>query len=135
MTLEKDMEGKLRRIFGLEKVSFDLASISKEQEGIHIAVERCVTRIKDKREIARVTGKIIVFASTKKMPMGFFQRQLDKADPADKQDFFFSDFEANVGQLVDIVERSASFVYFYNGQYDPSIGRIESINLTTSETL
>ena len=134
MTLEKQMQSQLHSIFDLP-VSFQKPSDAQEQEGVFIEIERSVNRIKDAREIARVTGKISIFAYTKKLPIGYLSKHIARANPSDTQGFFFHEFEENKGTFLDIAERGASFVYLFNGQYDPDIGTITSINLELSETL
>jgi len=72
-----------------------------------------------------------IFANLEKMPYGFFAKRINEADPDDIVDFFFHDIEENSGYYKDIVERAASFVFFFDSQYDPSKGTITSIDLET----
>jgi hypothetical protein len=52
------------------------------------------------------------------------------ADPEDTKDLFFFDMETNAGYFRNLTERSLSFVYFFSGQYDPSLGSITSIEIS-----
>lgn len=125
---EKSLKDKLKAIFDFDKVTFDLASVSKEQEGIFINVEKALSVIKEKRQYCRVNGKLSVFANADKLPYGYFAKKIQEADLDLTHDLFFFDLEENAGQFQNIVERSLSFIYFYNSQYDPAVGIINEVN-------
>lgn len=131
---ERTLQEKLERIFRMGKVTFDKVSESHEQEGVFVEISKSWNSIKDGLEIARVTGKIRIFGNSSKMPFGFISKALAGAAPADTKALYFFDFEENAGQNVNIVERSASFVYLYSNQYDPAIGEITSVELSIAET-
>jgi hypothetical protein len=130
---EKSLKGKLERIFGFKKVTFDHPSESQEQECIFIEVTSSRSSIKDGREISKTTGKLKVFASSEKMPFGFFAKRIKSALESDTKDLFFYDMDENSGYFGSLVERSMSFVYFFDSQYDPNLGTITSITLETTE--
>lgn len=130
---EATFASQLKRIFDMDKVTYDRPGESQEQEGIFVDVESCQARVIDKRQIARVTGKLIVFAQNNKLPYGYFMKCIDAARPADKRGLFVFELESNRGTYRNIAERSASFVYLFDSQYDPSIGTLEEVNFTESE--
>lgn len=130
---EPSLKAKLTRIFGLDKVTFDTPGESQEQEGMFISVDSAKMRIRDKRQIARVTGTIRVFASLDKMPFGFFSKSLANAAADDVKGLFFYDFEENKGTFRNIAERSMGFIYLFDSQYDPNLGILNEINLTYAE--
>lgn len=121
----------VKQIFDLDKVTFDLPSESKEQECAFIEIESSVTSFGDTKEVAKVTGKILVFARSEKLPYGYFAKCIKNAPKELTLPFYFYDFEENLGTFRDIVQRSLGFVYFFDSQYDPSVGTIESITLQT----
>jgi hypothetical protein len=129
---EKALKDKLKEIFDLDKVTFDLPSSSKEQECLFVEVQSSKNTIKDGAQIAKVTGKITVFGSLDKMPYGYFSKKIHEAGSKAK-DLFFYDFEENQGTFRNISERSLSFVFFYDGQYDPNLGTINSIQIEVSD--
>jgi hypothetical protein len=131
---EASLKAKLARIFDLDKVSFDRPSESQEQEACFIAIESARCRLRDKRQIARVTGKLHIFASLDKMPYGYLSKAIAKADAEDVKNLFFFDFEENQGTFRNITERSMGFVFLFDGQFDPSVGRIDEVNVTISES-
>ncbi len=131
---EATLEAQLKRIFRLEKVTFDTPGESQEQEGLFIAVEKCKTRIKDGREIALVQGTIHIFANASKLKYGYFSKALNEAQPADTKKLFFFNFEENRGTRGNICERSLDFLYFFDGQYDPNLGTIESVDISIAES-
>lgn len=130
---ESRLKDTLQRIFDLKKATYALPSESQEQECLFIEVDRSNSTIKDGRALARVEGKVRVFANADKMPFGYFSKCIQAADHADVKDFFFFDIEENALTYQNIVERSLSFVYFFNSQYDPALGTITSIELEVSE--
>lgn len=127
---EQDLKGKLERIFGFDKVTFDQVSESKEQEGVFVQIDQARPTIKDGKQLSFVRGKVRVFAQNEKLPYGYFLKMIRLAEPSDTKDLFFFDMETNAGYYRNLTERSLSFVYFFSGQYDPNIGNIESIEIS-----
>ncbi len=126
---EAALSERLKRIFDLKKVTFDLPSDSREQECIFIEVESAKARLKDARQIARVSGKIRVFCNSDKLPYGYFSKKIHRAAAADTRDLFFFDFEENAGTIGNICERSMSFIYLFESQHDPNTGSIENVTI------
>lgn len=131
---EKKLKSQIEKIFGLKKVTFDSPSESQEQEGAFVQISSAKVRVKDGREIGQVSGVIHVFAPENKLPYGFFAKAIDAASAADKQGLFFHTFEENKGKYRNIVERSVGFQYLFDGQYDPAMGRIETVNIQILES-
>lgn len=128
------LQTKLKAIFDFDKVTFDNPSDSQEQEAVFVQIADARVKLKDGRQIARVTGMIRVFANSSKLPYGYFSKCLAEAEPEDTKDLFFHNFEENKGTFQNIAERSLEFVYFFDGQYDPNVGSITSINLEFAES-
>ena len=127
---ETTLKEQLQRIFDLDKATFDAPSESQEQECLFIEISKSRNTIKDGLQVARVTGKIRVFGNSEKLPYGYFSKCIQEADAADTLPFFFFEFEENAGSYRNIAERSVSFVYFFNSQYNPRLGTITSINIS-----
>lgn len=130
---EKELESKLKKIFGVKKVTYDQPSDTREQECLFLEVEVPNNSIKDGRALARVTGKATMFGSAEKLHFGFFSKAIRQASIDDTRPFFFSDIEANTKFYQNIVQRSFSFVYFFTTQYDPKIGTLTSVEITVTE--
>lgn len=122
---EKSLADKLKRIFDLKKVTFDLPGDAQEQECIFIEVKTSASRVKDKKSTANVTGAVRIFCNSEKMPYGYVTKRIVEAKPEDTKDLFFYDFEENAGQFRNISERSMSFIYLFESQYNPDVGEIE----------
>jgi hypothetical protein len=133
LMFEASLKAKIKKIFDLDKVTYDSPSESHEQEGVFIEVENARTNIRDKKCIAKVTGKLRIFAQGDKMPFTYFMQKIDAADPDDKKDIFFFDF-ISAGKLMNLDERTISFVFFFNSQYNPNLGTINEVNITVGET-
>lgn len=124
-----ELKDKIQRIFDLGKVTYDLPSSSKEQECAFIEIIKTSDSIQDGRVLSMVTGKLHVFANVEKLPFGYFSKKISASKHADTKAFFFYD-EENKGTYQNIVERDLSFIYFFDSQYDPDVGTINSITLT-----
>lgn len=133
-TLEGSLEIALRAIFGVSKVVYDSPGESQEQDCIFIEVENCRNTFKDGRALSKLTGNAIMFGENDKLKLGFFSKAIDKAEAALKKDLFFFDFEENTKRFQNIVQRSVSFIYFFDSQYDPETGSITSVNFTSEES-
>lgn len=127
---EKELSEKLKRIFCVKKVTFDEPGPSGEQECLFIEVESSNNVIKDGRSKAMVSGKVVMFGTAGKIPFGYFSKHIKQANVADTKDFFFYDFETNSKLFRDKVQRGFSFVYFFDSQYDPETGSMESIEFS-----
>ncbi len=123
---EKVLASKLISIFQIPSVKFDMPGESKEQETIFVEVDKSRQHFKDGRVYAKVEGKLMLFAQSDKFPFGYLSKCIE-AHPAETKDLFFHDFEDNTRLYENIVERRLSFVYFFNSQYDPELGNINSI--------
>jgi hypothetical protein len=128
----KSMKAKLQRIFDMPKVSFESPSEAKEQETIFVEIEKSKASVTNGRAIAKVTGKLAIFANSDKLPFGFINKRINSADNSDTAEFFFYNIDQNEKYYGNLVERQVSFVYFYNDQYDPDAGEIDSVNLQTT---
>ena len=128
---EDDLKQKFKEIFGVDKVSYSEPSESGEQLCLFIEVEDAFYSFRDKKEIARVTGNAVIIAPNEKIPFGFLSKRIAQAKPELKNDFFFFDFEDNTKRYQNLVERRFSFIYFFTGQYDPNLGTINQVNITT----
>lgn len=131
---EKSLEDKFRAIFGVKKVTYDAQSNAFEQECLFIEIDQPRIKIKDKRAIGRITGRAYMNGPNDKLKFGYFQACIDKASNALTKDLFFEEIETNDVRYRGLVQRGFSFTYFFNSQYDPSLGSIESIELNLEET-
>jgi hypothetical protein len=134
---EKSLIEKFERIFDM-KCSLDLSKIkfteqgySGEQECLFIEIASSRNSIKEKRQVAHITGQVKVFANADKLPFGYFSKKIAEADPDDTHDLFFYDIEDNSNLYLNVVQRTFSFRYFFDSQYNPSLGTITSVDLTT----
>lgn len=130
---EKDLSSRLQRIFDFKKTRFDDPGESFEQECLFVNVERAICDIKEARQRARVTGLAYVYASADKLPFGYFNKQIAHAMSDDVVRFFFFEIDSNLPVMNNIVRRSVKFVFFYDAQYDPSLGTITSVALQEGE--
>lgn len=126
---ETALKSIVKTVFDFDKVTFDRPAEASEQECIFIEVSEARPTIKDGEQLCRVNGRLRVFANAEKMPFGYLMKKIRESSPALTKDLFFFDFEANAGVIGNIVERSMSFEYFYNSQYDPDLGTITSIDI------
>lgn len=115
----------------MAKVVFDSPGESQEQDCLFIEVENSWNTFKDGRALSKVTGNAIMFGPNDKLTIGFFSKAIAKAPKTQTKPLFFFDFEENTKRFRNLVQRSFSFVYFFDSQYDPETGSIESVNFIT----
>ena len=131
---ERALLTDMQKIFAVKKATLDAFSPeAPEQECLFINVQSSRNSFKDGRVYARVTGTASMFGPNDKLTFGFFSKRIMQAglaDPNLTKPFFFSDMDETSQNIQNIVQRSFSFVYFFNGQYDPDIGTITSIELS-----
>jgi hypothetical protein len=131
---KKSLEEKLRLLFKIKKVSFDQPGESNEQECIFVSIENPRVRFKDGRVLARVSGTILIQGNSERLPFGFMSKAYQEANEAIKKDIVFFNSEANEKYYRNLVQRTCEFVYFFSTQYDPSMGTIDSVDITIEET-
>lgn len=125
---EEKLAEKFKKIFKVAKVTYDQpAPEANEQDCIFIEIENAKNTIKDGREKSMVTGNGVIVAQSDKVPFGFFSKSIKEADPELTKDIFFFDLEVNTRRYRNLVQRAFSFVYFFDGQYDPETGSITSV--------
>lgn len=131
---EKELETKFKKIFGVEKVTYDSPGESLEQGCLFIDIDNCKNTIKDGKAVAMVSGNVSLYGVAPKMPFGFFSKAIRNADPELTKDLFFLDIETNTQRIRDLVQRGFSFIYFFRGQYDPAIGTITNVTIAIEES-
>lgn len=128
-----ELEAKLKQIFGLKKVTFDVPGDSHEQDTLFVEVMENRTRITGNKATAKVQGALTVFAHGDRLPFGFFAKRIALADPELTKDFFFFDLDVNVlsspARLQDLSEIRGRFVYLYSAQFDPNKGELQTLIL------
>ena len=134
MSIESSLKERLERIFDLKKVTFSRPSDSREQDYLFIEVESTRMSVKWGREVARVRGKCHIFTQADKCPIGFISKRIALADRDDTKDLFFFELEEAALYFGNLVERSFSFVFFFDGQFNPDAGTITSITLSEGES-
>lgn len=135
---KKDLERRLKAIFGFKKITFDAPSESFEQDTMFVEIADCDTRPGKEKISARVTGRLTVFSANDRFTYGALTKRIEKAKPADKDPIFFYDVDTNVenspARLVNISERRTSFVFLFSDQYDPNQGTMNELELTLEAT-
>lgn len=130
---EKSLETHFKNIFGVEKISFSQPSEVKEQSCLFIDIEDARNTIKDGEAKAMVSGSAFIYGRAENIPFGFFSKKIEKASNEETKNFFFQDFENNTKYFGDLVQRGFNFIYFFKAQYDPELGKIDSINFEVQE--
>lgn len=130
---KKALQAKLKRIFDVDKVSFDMPSESQEQDCIFIEIDESDDVIKDGSQTSKVTGKIKMFGELERMPFGYFAKKIREANPDDTKSLFFFK-EINLGTFANIAERTVNFIFLFDSQYDPDLGTITSITLSVGSS-
>lgn len=131
---EKQLESKFLKIFNCKKVTFDQPGQSQEQEVLFVEIEIAKNIVKDGQVISKISGSASMFGNNDKLTFGYFSKRIAKSEPEDTKSLFFYDIESNTKRYQNVVQRGFSFIYFFNSQYDPETGSIDSVTFTTEET-
>lgn len=133
-SIEDSLKASLKEILQVKKVTLDEPGDSKEQGCLFINIESAPVHVTDGRIRARVQGSALMIGTNDKLTIGFFAKAIAKAPHALKKPFFFFGFEDNTNRYRNLVQRSFSFVYFFDSQYDPNQGNITNIayNMTNN---
>lgn len=131
---EQELSDKMKAIFKVKEVSYDAPGDAREQDKLWLEIEQPKFTFNDKKAKAIVTGKGSIFGRNEDITFGFISQSISTADKSLTKDLFFTDFESNNLRFRDIVERSFSFTYFFNSQFDPDIGTITSVTTSIEET-
>lgn len=128
--MENELEEKLNKIFGFKHgATYRAPSEDREQEKLFIRITNVKTKVSGDKCRSKVEGGLVVYADQQKLPFDYFEKRIEMADASLKKDFFFYDITANAPNGGELVERSASFIYFYSGQYDPNKGTINEVTI------
>ncbi len=129
-----ELETRLKRIFGLPKVTFSMPGESYEQDTLFVEVKSSPARVTKGNVYAKVTGSIYIFSQNQNFPFGFFAKRIQNAELEDTKDFFFFDMDQNAlnspARLQNISEIRGRFMFLYSAQYDPNQGVITSVGWT-----
>lgn len=121
--VREDLEKKLKKIFGLSKVTFAEPG-SFEQDVLFVEVESCRERSLKGRAAGKVLGNLVLFVQAEKCPLGFFAKRISKAPAGDKKGFHFFEVDTEIlnsqARMQNISERRCRFQYLYDEQYDPA---------------
>jgi hypothetical protein len=135
--MEQELKELFEKIFQVAKVTFDTWDPAdesvREQKCLFIEIQNARNGFRNGRQISLVTGSAMIVARTEELPIGFFSKAIEQAPAELTKDLFFFDFETNNRRFRDIVARGFSFQYFFNSQYDPATGTIESVDVTVEE--
>lgn len=132
----KDLQNRFEQIFALGKTTFLAPSEEFEQDTLFIEIESVSPRVSNAgggKQTAKVVGNVTVFAQDNNLPYGFFNKAIERADPELTSPLFFYDIDTDIAaspaRTQNIHERRASFVFLYEGQYDPNKGELTSLSL------
>ena len=135
-----DLQRRIEEIFGFKKTTLNAPSDEFEQDTLFIEVNFGNTKVSGKQgsqQTARVVGRLIVYSQDNRLPFGFFAKRIDRASKDTTKPFFFYDIDlddpASPARIQNIHERTVSFVFLYESQYDPDKGQITELNLSCEE--
>lgn len=127
---EAQLKSDLESIFKFKLgATYQTPSDAQEQEKLFIQIDLSRNNVREKLMSSRVEGRLLVYANADKFPHGYFEKCIAEAPSELSRKFFFYDITGNSGTYQNIAERTASFYYFYSGQYDPNKGTINEVTI------
>lgn len=132
---EDKLQKLFSEIFDIQKVSFDEPPDSAiEQETLFVTIERAPGKARHGKYIARVEGEAFIMAPSDKIPFGYFTKRIENAPSELTAPFFFYEIEENTKRYRNLVQRAFSFVYFFQDQYDPKVGKMLDVEFSEEVT-
>jgi hypothetical protein len=134
----KDLERRLKAIFGFKKVTFsapadDSAIGTFEQDTGFVEISDCQSSAGFGSARAKVECTLRTFTQDDKMPYGFLTKKIQQAKAELTDPLFFYEIDTNVAsspaRIQNIHERRTRFQFLYSEQYDPDQGSITSLEL------
>lgn len=134
--IHHDIKNRLEKIFGIKRVSFDTPEDTKdiEQDVLFVTIDDAQSRPSEGVVKSRVSGTLRIYSQIEKIPIGFFSKRIDRADPELTKPFFFFDVEQVVPIYQSISERSARFLFLHTAQYNPPRGTITELEFPDGES-
>lgn len=133
---EKDLERRLRSIFGVSKTTYNAPNYDAlEQDCLFVQIAEVKSRMSNNdggRQIYHAVGFLTIFSQNQRIPFGFFMKKLEQGDPDDVKPLIFEkemDIVDSSARMQNLQERRISFTFLYDSQYDPDRG-----SLTVLET-
>lgn len=134
---KNELQRRLSEIFDVVKTTFSAPSESFEQDTLFINITKSTSRMSDMnggRQTAKVEGTITMYSQDNRLPFGFFNKRIGRADSSLTKDLFFYDIDVDVegslARLQNIHERRVGFIFLYDSQYDPDRGSLTSMDLS-----
>jgi hypothetical protein len=132
---KKELQRRFQEIFQMGKSTYNTVSEEcPEQDVLFITIEDARCTSGGGKESAIVKGFITVFSQNERLPYGFFEKKILKADNTLTKDLHFHDMDQNAGQIMNLVGRRNHFTFLYQGIYDPNQGHITSIEFPIEES-
>jgi hypothetical protein len=133
----KDLERRLKLIFGFKKVTFNAPSDDAlgtfEQDTAFVEITDCRSSAGFGGARAKVECTLRTFTQDDKMPYGFLTKQIQQAKPELTAPLFFYEIDTNIAsspaRIQNIHERRTRFQFLYSEQYDPDQGELTSLEL------
>lgn len=129
----KELEEKLKDIFGLRKVTFDAPGESFEQDTLFVEVTEAPSRFTQGKAYTKVLGNLVIYSQHGKLPYGYFMKRLQQAKPELTKNLFLFDADQDIAasgaRLQNVEERRSKFMYLYSAQYDPDQGSLTGLTL------
>lgn len=134
----KELKEKLDGIFRFKKSTFDAPSVNPqdgtfEQDTLFIQIDNAKSRVAESRFFSKVEGTLVVYAQMERIHFGFFNKQIENADPKLSKNLFFFDVDLNPAnspaRYQNLCERRVRFIFLYSAQYDPNHGKLTELKI------
>lgn len=123
----------LKEIFGIEKVTFDKVGDKFEQDSLFVEISQAKVKTGIGKFSAVVTGSIILYSASDKLPYGYFSNRIELAKREVKGPFVFLNLEENIPNspfsTINLVERRVGFIYLFKAEHNPERGEISSLKI------
>lgn len=129
--VEDKIKDNLRKIFGVQKVTYDMANETSIREQGVLFVELGGTSGRAGRNImrTRTEGVIRIYAKNGDLPHDFFIKKIEMAPPELQKPFFFFEMDRREQVYQDIVEGSVRFRFTASRDHNPNRRKMAGITI------
>lgn len=132
----KDLETKLKNIFGSQKVVFDSFQLGKEQETLFVEIDSAKDYTTDGNMGMLVVGRLGISGPAGKFKYGWAHKKIEIANRSDTDSFIFGRNELPikfVHNSNEFIKYEVDFVYRFHASFNPRADKIESAEIKIQE--
>lgn len=131
-----DLEARLKKIFGANKIIFDSFNLGKEQEALFVDIDNARDYIITGGRGVLVDGRISICGPADKHKYGWMHSKIEMARKTETETFIFGRNETQIKfqhNNNEFIKYDIDFIYRYKVDFNPISAKIESAEINSQE--